>query len=53
MVAAASCCGDFFGSRNWETSDRKVNAAMYRDILDDNLLLCFLDLRLEKRLIFQ
>ena len=31
----------------------KMNAAMYRDILDENLLQRALDLRLERRLIFQ
>ncbi|KAI3360341.1 hypothetical protein L3Q82_014656 [Scortum barcoo] len=47
--------GMFFSGRNWETSqDRgKMNAAMYRDILDENLLQSALDLRLGRRFIFQ
>ncbi|XP_046721309.1 uncharacterized protein LOC124396250 [Silurus meridionalis] len=40
--------GMFFSSRDWETSQNqlKMNAAMYRDILDYNLLQSALDLRL-------
>ncbi|KAK3572688.1 hypothetical protein QTP86_004135 [Hemibagrus guttatus] len=33
--------------------ERKMNAAMYRDILDENLLQSILDLRLGRRFIFQ
>ncbi|KAI3371324.1 hypothetical protein L3Q82_023941 [Scortum barcoo] len=56
MVVAASCCGDVF---QWQELGRlvriegKMNAAMYRDILDENLLQSALDLRLGRRFIFQ
>uniref|UniRef100_A0AAQ4PAV4 Tc1-like transposase DDE domain-containing protein n=1 Tax=Gasterosteus aculeatus aculeatus TaxID=481459 RepID=A0AAQ4PAV4_GASAC len=48
--------GMFFSGRNWETIVRiegKMNAAMYRDILDENMLQSAQDLRLGLRFIFQ
>ncbi|KAK3542834.1 hypothetical protein QTP70_004639 [Hemibagrus guttatus] len=45
----------FFSGSNWETSQDqgKMNAAMYKDILDENLLQSALDLRLGRRFMFQ
>jgi len=47
--------GMLFSSRNWESTQGrgKINAAMYRDITDDNLLQSALDLGLGRRFIFQ
>ncbi|KAI3361553.1 hypothetical protein L3Q82_013688, partial [Scortum barcoo] len=56
MVVAASCCGDVFqqaGTGRLVRIEGKMNAAMYRDILDENLLQSALDLRLGRWFIFQ
>ena len=56
MVVAASCCGDVFqqaGTGRLVRIEGKMNAAMYRDILEENLLQPALDLRLGQRFIFQ
>ncbi len=54
MVVAASCCGGVFqlqGQDDWLQG--KMNAAKYRDILDENLLQSAQDLRLGRRFTFQ
>jgi hypothetical protein len=38
--------GIFFSSRDWETSQEKINNAKYREILNENLFQSTLDLRL-------
>ncbi len=56
MVVAASCCGGVFqlqGQDDWLQSMGKMNAAKYRDILDENLLQGAQDLRLGRRFTFQ
>ncbi len=56
MVVAASCCGGVFqlqGQDDWLQSRGKMNAAKYRDILDENLLQSAQDLRLGRRFTFQ
>ncbi|KAG2460748.1 TCB1 transposase, partial [Polypterus senegalus] len=52
QVVAASCYGDVF-QRRLVRIKGKMTAAMYRDILDENLLQSALDLRLGRRFIFQ
>ncbi|KAG2457768.1 TC1A transposase, partial [Polypterus senegalus] len=51
MVVAASCCVD--GTGRLVRIKGAMTAAMYRDILDENLLQSALDLRLGRRFIFQ
>ncbi len=56
MVVAASCCGVFFsaaGTGRLVAIEGKMNAAKYRDILDENLLQSAQDLRLGRRFTFQ
>ncbi len=56
MVVAASCCGGVFsaaGTGRLVAIEGKMNAAKYRDILDENLLQSAQDLRLSRRFTFQ
>ncbi len=56
MVVAASCCGGVFsaaGTGRLVAIEGKMNAAKYRDILDENLLQSAQDLRLGRRFTFQ
>ena len=56
MVVAASCREEVFsaaGTGRLVRIEGKMNAAMYRDILDENLLQSALDLRLGRRFTFQ
>ncbi|KAL0159458.1 hypothetical protein M9458_043183, partial [Cirrhinus mrigala] len=46
MVVAASCCGGA-GTGRLVAIEGKMNAAKYRDILDENLFQSAQDLRLE------
>ncbi|KAK3554572.1 hypothetical protein QTP70_025523 [Hemibagrus guttatus] len=46
-------CFSAAGTGRLVRMERKMNAAMYRDILDENLLQSILDLRLGRRFIFQ
>ena len=46
-------CSSAAGTGRLVRIEGKLNAAMYRDILDENLLQSALDLRLGKRFIFQ
>ncbi|KAK3535081.1 hypothetical protein QTP70_003026 [Hemibagrus guttatus] len=46
-------CFSTAGTGRLVRMDGKMNAAMYRDILDENLLQSALDLRLGRRFIFQ
>ncbi len=56
MVVAASCRGGVFplqGQDGLVAIEGKMNAAKYRDILDENLLQSAQDLRLGRRFTFQ
>ncbi|KAG2462615.1 TCB1 transposase, partial [Polypterus senegalus] len=53
MVVAASCYEDVFQRQELVRIKGKMTTAMYRDILDENLLQSALDLRLGRRFIFQ
>ncbi len=54
MVVAASCCGGVFQLQGRLVAiEGKMNAAKYRDILDENLLQSAQDLRLGRRFTFQ
>ncbi len=56
MVVAASCCGGVFqlqGTGRLVAIEGKMNAAKYKDILDENLLQSAQDLRLGRRFTFQ
>ncbi len=56
MVVAASCCGGVFsaaGTGRLVAIEGKMNAAKYRDILDENLLQSAQDLRLGRRFTFK
>ncbi len=56
MVVAASCCGGVFsaaGAGRLVAIEGKMNAAKYRDILDEILLQSAQDLRLGRRFTFQ
>ncbi|KAK3542723.1 hypothetical protein QTP70_000093 [Hemibagrus guttatus] len=46
-------CSSVAGTERLVRIERKMNAAMYRDILDENLLQISLDLRLGRQFIFQ
>ncbi len=51
-----SCCGGVFqlqGQDDWFAIEGKMNAAKYRDILDEKLLQSAQDLRLGRRFTFQ
>ena len=55
MVVAASCCGDVFQRQELGLVriKGKMNAAMYRETLDEDLLQSTLDLRLGQRFTFK
>jgi hypothetical protein len=55
MEVAASCCGEVFRGRDWETNqDRgKDERRKYREILNENLLQSTQDLRLGPRFTVQ
>ncbi len=54
MVVAASCCGGVFQLQGQLVAiEGNMNAAKYRDILDENLLQSAQDLRLGRRFTFQ
>lgn len=45
---AASYCGGVFQLQGWGVIEEKINAAKYRDILDENLVQSAHDLRLRE-----